>query len=222
MVDWCAVGSVRLSPCSTLVDGRQLGDGERMNCENISSSPRAVSADKISRDGDISVCHAGLRGMSFITGLLYMLSTSRRKGLVVVELSVNSGRGLLQAIVVSWLRTKDGQTVGLVVRAFFDGLVVPDNCEDVQVRQYSSLMSFLFRVESPRVVALLGKDSPEHSPSSLSKQTSPGRVRLNPWLSIKWNWKIVSLLKDVLQDGCGQEIGHRHSRRWSLTWFHSL
>lgn len=160
--------------------------------------------------------------MSFVAGLPVMLSTSKRKGSVVDELSVNSGRGVLQAIVVSWLKTKDGQTVGLVIRAFLGALVAPDDCEDVRVKQYSSLVSFLFRVESPRVAALLGKDSPEHGPSPLPEQTSPGRVRLNPWLSIRWNWKVVSSSKDVSQDGCGQEIGHRHSRRWSLTWFQSL
>lgn len=193
-----------------------------MNCENISSSLRAPSADKFSPDGDISVCHAGLGGMSFIAGLPCMLSTSKRKGSVVDELSVNSGRGVLQAIVVSWLKTKDGHTEGLVIRAFFGGLAVPDDCEDVQVKQYSSLRSLLFRAESPRVATLLGKDSPEHGPSRPLEQTSPGRVQLKPWLSIRWNWKVVSSSKDVSQDGCGQEIGHRHSRRWSLTWFHSL
>jgi hypothetical protein len=179
------VGPATLSPWSTPADGRQLGDGERMNCENISSSPRAPSADKFSWDGDISVCHVRLRGMSFIAGLPCMLSTSKRKGSVVDELSVNSGRGVLQAIVVSWLKIKDGQMIGLVIRAFFGGLAVPDDCEGVRVKQYSSLMSFLFRVESPRVAALLGKDFSEHGPSHLSEQTSPGRVRLNPWLSIR-------------------------------------
>jgi hypothetical protein len=87
--------------------------------------------------------------------------------------------------------------VGLVIRAFFGGLVVPDDCEDVQVKQYSSLVSFLFRAESLCVAALLGKDSPKHGPSHLSEQTCPRRVRLNLWLSIRWNWKVISSSKDV-------------------------
>jgi hypothetical protein len=79
-----------------------------MNCENISSSLRAPSADKFSQDGDISVYHARLKGMSFIAGLSCMLLTLKRKGLIVNELLINSRRGVLQAIVVAWLKTKDG------------------------------------------------------------------------------------------------------------------
>jgi hypothetical protein len=50
---------------------------------------------------------------------------------VVDKLSVNSGRKVLQVIVVSWLKTKDGQTVRLMIWAFFKGLAVSDDCEDV-------------------------------------------------------------------------------------------
>jgi hypothetical protein len=77
--------------------------------------------------------------------------------------------------------------IRLVIQAFFSGLAVPDDYEDVQVKQYSSLVSFLFQVESLYVAALLGKDSPEHSPSHLSEQTCLRRVQLNPWLLIRWN-----------------------------------
>jgi hypothetical protein len=66
-----------------------------MNYENISSSPRAPSANKFSQDGDISVCHARLKGMSFIAGLSCMLLTSKRKGSIVNKLLVNSRRGVL-------------------------------------------------------------------------------------------------------------------------------
>lgn len=48
LVDSYAVGPVRLSPWSAPAEGGQLGDGERMNCENISSSPGALSAEKFS------------------------------------------------------------------------------------------------------------------------------------------------------------------------------
>ena len=114
MADFCAVEPVRLSPWSAPIDGGQLGDGERMNCKNVSSSPKARSADKPSREGDISGRHTEVRGMLFLTGLSYILSKSKRKDSVVNKLSVNSRRGVLQAIMVSWLKTKDGQTVGLM------------------------------------------------------------------------------------------------------------
>jgi hypothetical protein len=108
MVDSCAIESVRLSPWSTPADGRRLGDCEWMNCENISSSPRALSADKFSREGDISGRHTRFRGMLFLTRLPCILLMLKRKGSIVDELLMNLGREVLQAIVVFWLKTKDG------------------------------------------------------------------------------------------------------------------
>jgi hypothetical protein len=112
-----------MSPSSTLA--KQLGDGERMNCENMLSSLRAPSADEGFKDGDVCGRHPGFIGTSFVTGLPCMLSTSKRQVSAVDGLSVNSGRGELQSIVVSKLKTEDGQTVGLVVRDFSRGLPAP-------------------------------------------------------------------------------------------------
>lgn len=53
------------------------------------------------------------------------------------------------------LKTEDGQTVGLVVRDFFKGFAGPGDCKGIQVKVYSSSVRFLFRVESPCVLALL-------------------------------------------------------------------
>lgn len=71
-----AVTSVRMSPSSTLA--KQLGDGERMNCENMLSSLRAPSADESFNDGDVYGRDPGFIGTSFATGLPCMLSTSKR------------------------------------------------------------------------------------------------------------------------------------------------
>lgn len=151
------------------------------------------------------------------TGLPCILSASKRQVSAVGGLSVNSGRRELQSIVVSKLKTEDGQTVGLVVRDFCKGFAGPRDCKGIQVKVYSSSVRFLFRVESPYVLALFRKDSPEHGSSHSSERACLRRVRLNPWLSIKWNWKDASSLRDMSQDGCGQMKGQRHSRRWSLT-----
>ncbi len=92
---------------------KQLGDGDRMNSENISSSPKALSANEEPEDTGVSDRHSKLRDASFTRGLLCM--PLKRQGLVVGEYSVSSCQGELHSVPVSKLKTKDGHTVGLVV-----------------------------------------------------------------------------------------------------------
>jgi hypothetical protein len=73
-----------------------------------------------------------------------MPSTSKRQVSAAGGLSVNSGRGELQSIVVSKLKTEDGQMVGLVVQDFFKGLAAPGDCKGIHVKVYSLSMRFLF------------------------------------------------------------------------------
>jgi hypothetical protein len=56
-----------------VAEDKQLGDGDRINSENTSSSLRAPSADDGSEDGDISGRHSRFRDASFTAGLLCML-----------------------------------------------------------------------------------------------------------------------------------------------------
>ena len=148
-----AVKTIRLSSWPTVAEDKQLGDGDRINSENTSSS-RAPSADDDSEDGDISGRHSRFRDASFTAGLLCMLLKGER--------SVNSCQGESQSVAVSKLKTKDGHTVGLVVRAFFRGFAVPGDTGGFQINVYLSSVGFLFRVESSRVLALPRNDSPEH------------------------------------------------------------